>query len=122
AEDAALASGVRYPSGPTGDPQAVVYVPAGTYRLVGLRFRSNVRMEVSSGAVLEQAGGRYAKPKNSPPALIVWDSGVAAPLRNVTLIGIADAAEPAAGPKSLAVPVFPGWSLGSDFTFDLDPR
>ena len=38
--------------GPLG-PQAVVAVPPGTYRLWGLRFRNDVRLEVAAGAVLE---------------------------------------------------------------------
>jgi hypothetical protein len=117
AEDAAVASTVRYDAGPTGSPQAVVYVPPGTYRLLRLRFRSNVRMEVSSGAVLEQAGGRYAD-ASSGPALMVWDGTAGAPLTNVTLIGIGDST---AGPKALAAPLYPGWTVDTDFTFNLDP-
>lgn len=119
AEDAALATTVRYESGPTGAPQAVVYVPPGTYRLLRLPFRSNLRMEVSSGAVLEQAGGRSVTAGAAgPPALIVWDGPGATPLTNVTLIGVADSAD---GPKALAAPLYPGWSVDSDFTIDLDP-
>ena len=49
AEDAALASTFRFRTGPTGSPQAVVYVPPGTYNLLRLTFRSNIRMEVSAG-------------------------------------------------------------------------
>lgn len=117
AEDAALASSVRFAAGPGGLPQAVVYVPPGTYRLLRLQFRSNIRMEVSSGAVLEQAGGRYAA-KSSGPAVIVWNGPAGAPLCNVTLIGVADSS---AGPKDLAAPLYPGWTVDSDFTFNLDP-
>jgi hypothetical protein len=74
-------------------------------------------MEVSSGAVLEQAGGRYAD-QSSGPALMVWDGPAGAPLTNVTLTGIADST---AGPKALAAPLYPGWTVDSDFTFNLDP-
>jgi hypothetical protein len=118
AEDAALASPVRFADGPAGRPQARVYVPPGTYRLLRLPFRSDVRMEVSSGAVLEQAGGRNIALGGGPPALIVWDGQGTTPLRNVTLIGVADGT---ASLKSFAAPVFPGWSVDEDFTFDLDP-
>ncbi len=119
AEDAALASDVRFDAGPTGQPQAVVYVPPGTYRLLRLAFRSNLRMEVSSGAVLEQAGGRNVPQGGAgPPALIVWDKAGPTPLTNVTLIGIHDST---AGPQALAAPLYPGWTVDSDFTFDLDP-
>jgi len=118
AQDAALASSLRYPSGPGGSPQAVVYVPPGTYKLLRLAFRSNIRMEVDAGAVLEQFGGRYVNVSSSSPALIVWDGLPGAELTNVTLIGVNTAT---GGPKSLADPVFAGWSVASSFTFNLDP-
>ncbi|MGI8777768.1 MAG: hypothetical protein ACR2LJ_10405 [Acidimicrobiales bacterium] len=118
AQDAALASSVRYPSGPGGSPQAVVYVPPGTYKLLRLAFRSNIRMEVDAGAVLEQFGGRHVDVSSSAPALIVWDGLPGAALSNVTLIGVNTSA---GGLKSMADPVFGGWSLDSSFTFDLEP-
>ncbi|MDQ1393882.1 MAG: hypothetical protein QOF30_2859 [Acidimicrobiaceae bacterium] len=118
AEDAAVASSVRYLSGPSGAPQAVVYVPPGTYRLIRLTFRSNLRIEVDAAAVLEQAGGRYVDTSSMVAALIVWDGPGGSPLSNVTLTGVGSST---GGLKSLADPVFPGWSLSSDFTFNLDP-
>ncbi len=113
---------VRFASGPAGASQGVVYVPAGTYRLLNLTFPSNLRMEVDAGAVLQQAGGRTAKaPAGYPPAptLVLWDGPPAAPLRNVSLVGVGQAT---GGPKSLADPVAPGWSLATSFTFNLDPQ
>jgi pectate lyase-like protein len=118
AEDAALKSTVRFGPGPTGASQAVVYVPPGTYRLIRLPFRSNVRMEIDAAAVLEQAGGRYVSTKDSVASLIVWDGPDASPLTNVTLIGVNQST---GGIKASADPVFAGWSLAPDFTFNLDP-
>lgn len=118
AQDAAIASTVRRAGGPTGQAQAVVYVPPGTYRLLHLAFRSNVRMEVDAGAVLEQAGGRSAKISDGPASLIDWDALPGPPLANVSLVGVNTST---GALKALANPVFPGWDLSPDFTFDLDP-
>ncbi|HVT75745.1 MAG TPA: glycosyl hydrolase family 28-related protein [Acidimicrobiales bacterium] len=118
AQDAALKSTLRYSPGPTGAPQAVVYVPPGTYRLIRLPFRSNVRMEVDAGAVLEQAGGRYVSTKDNVAALMVWDGPGRSPLTNVTLTGVNQST---GGVKASADPVASGWSIAPDFTFNLDP-
>ena len=119
AEDAALASKVRFADGPGKRPQAVVYVPPGTYRLLRLSFRADIRMEVDAGAVLEQAGGRNIAVKNNAPALIVWDGDPGHALTNVSLVGVESAN---GGRKSLAQPLFKGWQVDGDFTFDLDPK
>lgn len=120
---ARTAGSVRYPSGPGGAAQGVVYVPPGTYRLLNLTFPSDLRMEVDAGAVLEQAGGRNARaPAEYPspaPSLILWDGPAGAPLRNVSLVGVGSST---GGVKSLAGPVPPGWSVANDFTFDVDPK
>ena len=118
AEDAALKASLRFSAGPTGAAQAVVYVPPGTYRLICLAFRSNIRMEVDAAAVLEQAGGRYVTTKDSTAPLINWDGPAGSPLTNVTLIGVNQST---GGVKAAADPVFPGWSVAGDFTFNLDP-
>ncbi|HVT76310.1 MAG TPA: glycosyl hydrolase family 28-related protein [Acidimicrobiales bacterium] len=120
---AALQPGaVRFANGPTGDPQGVVYVPAGTYRLLNLTFPSNLRLEVDAGAVLEQAGGRTATAPagyaSRAPSIILWDGPAGAPVRNVSLVGVGSAT---GGRKTAADPVATGWSVASDFTFDLDP-
>ncbi len=113
---------VRFANGPTGDPQGVVYVPPGTYRLLNLTFPSNLRLEVDAGAVLEQAGGRNATapPEYSAPtpSLVLWDGPPNTPLRNVSLVGVGTAT---GGRKSVANPVAAGWSIDTSFTFDLDP-
>ena len=121
----AAASGpnaVRYPAGPTGASQGVVYVPAGTYRLLNLTFKSNIRMEVDAGAVLQQAGGRHAgAPPGYPPApaIVLWDGPPGAPLGNVSLVGVGASR---GGVKSTASPGVAGWSADNDFTFNLDPQ
>ncbi len=118
AQDAALASAVRLPNGPGGRPQAVVYVPPGTYRLLRLPFRSDVRMEVDAGAVLAQAGGRDIEVKNNAPSLIEWDGPPGKALTNVSLVGVNSSS---GARKALADPLFPGWTVKGSFTFDLDP-
>jgi hypothetical protein len=117
AEDAAVAATVRFPNGPSARPQAVVYVPPGTYRLLRLAFRSDLRMEVDAAAVLEQAGGRDID-VSQVPALIDWDGPPGDALKNVSLVGVNSSA---GGRKQLAEPLFAGWSVDPDFTFDLDP-
>lgn len=119
AQDGALASSVRHPDGPSGRPQAVVYVPPGKYRLLRLAFRSDLRMEVDAGATLAQAGGRNIDVKDNTPALIEWDGPPGKALENVSLVGVNTSS---GGRKELANPVFPGWSVEPDFTFDLDPE
>lgn len=118
AQDAALASGVRFRDGPGGRPQAVVYVPPGTYRLLRLPFRSDVRMEVDAGAVLAQARGRDIEVKNDAPSLIEWDGPPGKALSNVSLVGVNSSS---GGRKALADPLFTGWTVEGSFTFDLDP-
>jgi hypothetical protein len=119
--DAALAGSHRFPTGPAGKPQAVVYVPPGTYRLFRLTFRSNIRLEVDAGAVLEQFGGINAGQNNANAAyLIIWDgTGPGAPLQNVSIIGVGNHS---GGVKDLANPVEPGWDINNSFTMDLDPK
>lgn len=116
AQTAALATKTRY-AGPAG-PQAVVYVPPGTYRLLHFAQASNVRLEVDAAAVLEQAGGRNTGGSGNPPSLIDWDGPQGHPLANVSIVGVGQANTPL---KSKAGTPFPGWSLAGDFTFDLDP-
>jgi len=111
----ALSSPVRYANGPIG-PQAVVYVPAGTYRLLELTFPSNLRMEVDAGAVLEQAGGTGVP---DGAALIRWDGPVGAPLKNVSLVGVGSSS---GGLKTKSEPVESGWAVDNSFTFNMDPQ
>jgi len=118
AQDAALSSSVRFPNGPSGRPQAVVYVPPGSYRLLRLPFRSDVRMEVDAGAVLAQAGGRDIAVKNDSPSLVEWDGPPGKALKNVSILGVNSSS---GGRKALAEPLFPGWTVDGSFTFDLDP-
>ncbi len=105
----------KFNNGPTGQAQGVVYVPAGTYRLHELSFKSNVRMEVDAGAVLEMAGGRDIADGST---LIRWDGPVGTPLQNVSLIGVGSSS---GGLKTKASPVASGRSLEPDMTLNLDP-
>lgn len=115
---AALASPARYQDGPAGAPQAVVYVPPGTYRLFDLAMPSNVRLEVDAGAVLEQAP-YPSSPLPPKTALIVWDAPIDGPaLTNVSIVGVGTGSPDV---KSLAQPVPDGWDVTGSFTFDLDP-
>jgi Pectate lyase superfamily protein len=121
AMDSALAGTHRFAQGPSGQPQAVVSVPPGTYRLFRLTFRSNIRLEVDAGAVLEQAGGINAAQNDANAAyLIIWDgTSATAPLQNVSIVGVGSHT---GGVKDLADPVQPGWNIANSFTMDLDPR
>ena len=91
------------PPGPSGEPQGIVEVPAGTYRLENVAFPSNVRMEVDAGAVIEVV-------KGGDGAAFLWQDGVT----NVSLVGVGSTAE---GKPDAAA----GWNVDGSFTFDLDP-
>lgn len=112
---AATSSQVRYQNGPTGQSQSVVYVPAGTYRLLELTFPSNLRMEIDAGAVLAQAGGATVK---DGAALIRWDGPLGSPLQNVSLVGVGSST---GGIKSKAGTVAAGRTIDNSFTFNMDP-
>jgi hypothetical protein len=118
---AARASAVRFPRGPTGQPQAVVRVPPGTYRIFQLRFESNLRMEVDAGAVLEQAGNKplVESQHGGGPSLILWDGPPGAALKNVSIIGVGSAGNAL---KRFQTSVEPGWNLDRSFTFDLNTQ
>lgn len=114
-----------YPAGPSGAPQAVVYVPAGTYRVASLYFPSNLRMEVDAGATLQLPPNRFDYAPDADSSMITWDSGArtTVPVQNVTLIGVGSAgsagktAIAAAGGAALAP-----FDIASDFTMNLDAR
>src|SRR5581483_8932945 len=107
---AASAKAAGFAAGPGGSPQGIVYVPAGTYRLLGVSFKSNVRMEVDAAAVLEPTGGGGS----TDGSLFSWTGPASSPLRNVTIIGI--------GSSMTGKPVpATGWDIGHSFTFNLDP-
>src|SRR3954454_8646592 len=91
------------PPGPSGEPQGIVEVPAGTYRLENVIFPSNVRMEVDAGAVIELV-------KGGDGAAFLWQDGVT----NVSLVGVGSSAE---GKPDAAA----GWNVDGSFMFDLDP-
>lgn len=117
--DAAVRADYRRPGGPGGAPQAVVYVPPGTYRILRLTFADHVRLEVDAGAALLQAGGVEPRGKRSK-VLVVWDGeSNTKPLRNVSIVGVGRADHPA---KREAGDVEPGWDIASSFTMNLDPE
>ena len=116
---AARQSRVRFAGGPLG-PQAVVAVPPGTYRLWGVRFRDNVRLEIAAGAVLEPIRNRTAGTAlEDARALIVWDGAPAQPLTNVSIVGVGRSPDVA---NDFVDHVEPGWDLSHSFVFDLDAR
>ena len=121
AMNAALASTKRYTPGPSGNPQAVVRVPPGVYRIFQLVFSANIRLEVDAGAVLEQAGRKSLgeSQRHGGPALIVWDGPAGNPLRNVSIVGVGSRSTAL---KRAAGPIEPGWDLDTSFTFDLDTQ
>lgn len=92
------------PPGPSGQPQGVVEVPAGIYRMQNVEFPSNVRMEVDAGAVIEVVRG------GDGPAF-VWENGVT----NVSLVGVGSSSD--AKPDAAR-----GWDVDGSFTFNLDPK
>lgn len=113
-----------YAQGPSGQPQSVVYVPAGTYRIAGLTFPSNVRMEVDAGATLELPADRATVPVGGNVSMFLWDSvsKVAPALNNVSLVGVGSTLTPqkqtiAAAGGSVMAP----FAVAGDFTMNLDP-
>src|SRR4051812_10390832 len=112
--DAASANRFGYRRGPTGSPQGVVRIRAGSYRILNVKLRSNVRLEISAGAVLKQAGG----PTAHPARLFVLDGPAAAPLRNVSIVGVGISRLYGRHHKPTAAA---GWSIRRDFTLNLDP-
>jgi hypothetical protein len=112
--DAASRRAHGYPHGPTGAPQGVVKIPAGRYRILNVKMRSNVRLEISAGAMLMQAGG----PRVRPARLFILDGSASVPLRNVTIIGVGTS--PTYGGLLKPTPA-PGWNIKRDFAMNLDP-
>jgi hypothetical protein len=111
---AASADATGYPAGPTGASQGVVYVPAGVYRVLNVKLKPNVRLEVDAGAELMQAGGPTAKPAR----LFILDGPATAALRNVSIVGVGSSA--IAGDHAKPMPAS-GWDVSRDFTLNLDP-
>jgi hypothetical protein len=112
-----------YPQGPSGEPQAVVYVPAGTYRLAGLRFPSNVRMEVDAAATLELPADRYSVPAGGNVSMIIWDSlhKTSPAVRNVSLVGVgSDLNDQKRSIAATGGAAMSSFDLSGDFTMNLD--
>jgi hypothetical protein len=126
--EAAMAAAMQtsphcYLNGPSGDPQALVYVPPGTYRLSGLHFPSNLRLEVSAGATLQLPPNRPAVPSTLWKPMIIWDSVPSSPLVNVSLVGVGRQQTPlklqaVAGSAAR----LSGFDIAGYFTMNLDPR
>ena len=92
------------PPGPSGEPQGIVEVPAGTYRLENVVFPSNVRMEVDAGAVIEVVEGGDGRRS-------LWQNGVT----NVSLVGVGSS--PAGKPDAAG-----GWDVDGVVHFRPRPR
>lgn len=111
-----------YPAGPSGAPQAVVHVPAGTYRIANLTFPSNLRLEVDAGAELQLPPNR-GRTKFPKVPLISWGgtSRATPALTNVSIVGVSqamdDAKRDAQAQGGQAIAPF---DLSTDFTMNLD--
>ena len=102
---AKAATQLIYPAGPTGKPQGVVYVPAGTYRVCGVRPLSNVRIEFDAGATMQLGNVTCGS-----PTILTLDGGTS----NVSLVGVGTSTtgKPAAAS---------GWDISHSFTINADP-
>lgn len=127
--DAASGSLFRtYTNGPAGQPQAIVSVPAGKYRIANVRLKDDVRMEIDAGATLLAAtqydGYGKLRPCNS---YLILDSGVdhsgmplsgqslnVAPLMNVSVVGVGTSF---IGKQTAE----PGWDVSHSFIIDHNP-
>lgn len=113
-----------YPHGPSGAPQAVVYVPPDTYRIAKLWFPSNVRMEVDAAATLQEPRNRPAVAHDRGAPMIIWDSpnNALTPIRNVSIVGVGShvgvrkRAAAATGGRAMAP-----FAIANDFTMNMDP-
>jgi hypothetical protein len=112
-----------YLAGPSDAPQAVVYVPPGTYHLSNLRFPSNLRIEVSAGATLALPPNRPAVPSKTWTPMIVWDSTTASsPIVNVSLVGVGRQQSASKQRAVLSsVTRLRGFDIAGYFTMNLDP-
>jgi hypothetical protein len=112
-----------FPRGPSGAPQAVVYLPPRVYRLASLFFPSNLRMEVDAGAVLQLPANRPAVPSTVTTAMIYWDSkGLQPPVRNVSIVGVGtDLDARKAAVLSQDDGALAPFDISHDFTMNLDP-
>jgi hypothetical protein len=121
---AAVAKNPRcYAAGPSDKPQAVVYAPPGIYRLSGLTFHDNVRLEVDAGATLQPPPNRPASPSTLWTPMILWDSdAVKHPLTNVSIVGVNAVITPrkAATAARLGA-ALSGFSMADYFTMNIDP-
>ena len=94
-----------YAAGPSGKPQGVVYVPAGTYRVCGVRPLSNVRIEFDAGATMQ-----LGKVTCGSPTILSLDGGTS----NVSLVGVGTST---AGKPAAAA----GWDISHSFRINADP-
>jgi hypothetical protein len=102
---AKAATQLIYPAGPAGKPQGVVYVPAGTYRVCGVRPLSNVRIEFDAAAVMQ-----LGKVTCGSPTILTLDGGTS----NVSLVGVGTSTT---GKPAAAV----GWDVSHSFKINADP-
>lgn len=121
---AAAAAGARdFPAGPALDgagttrPQAIVYVPAGTYYLSKVYLESNVRIEIDANTVL-RSGANAAEKCQALFYLDTLDSGTKLasaepPTTNVSLVGVGTSVESRS--------VDPAWDATHSFVLDDDP-
>lgn len=114
----AFRASLRRGDGPSGSPQAVVYVPPGSYRLAGLALPSDLRLEVDAGAVLEPIAKPATVSRNDPIQLLqLGTADKTRQISNVSVVGVGAAANDL---KQRAEPTFNGWDISGYFTVDLD--
>jgi len=94
-----------YAAGPAGKPQGVVYVPAGTYRVCGVRPLSNVRIEFDAGVTMQ-----LGKVTCGSPTILSLDGGSS----NVSLVGVGTSTT---GKPAAAA----GWDISHSFKINADP-
>jgi len=115
----ALRSTLRFANGPSGGPQAVVYVPEGSYRLNGLALPSNVRLEIDAKAVLEPIVKPRAFTAADPIQLIqLGTHDKANQIKNVSIVGVNTGTSTL---KERAAPLYNNQDISGYFTVDLDP-
>jgi len=120
---ASIATNKQFAQGPTGAPQGVVYVPAGTYYIRDVQLKDNVRVEINAGAVLKQTLVKSDKNANGVSLFVIGSSKYrtavpTAPLQNVSLVGVGQSATMAGIPKPAT---YNGWDISGSFTVNADP-
>lgn len=104
-------------TGPTGDPQGVVYVPVGSYRIKDVTIMNNVRLEIDAGAVIKQ----YAPTRVDKTGVGLFNFGKrdsTVRIDNVSIVGVGESSTYGGIAKPTAET---GWDITHSFTLITDP-